>query len=131
LALRIIDHEFRILYVPHIRLCHLMSAETRTADRPYYFYTRNYIWIAFKDYPPVAGAAFLASKLIMMLYFSIRSRRLRAYLRGLRDGFCGLSRIQQDRTRVRQATVGYIRALERWRPSLRARLSRHRGTVQI
>src|SRR5947209_2319016 len=50
LALRMLDHGFRILYCPNIRVLHLMSAETRTSDRPYFFYTRNYIWIAFKDY---------------------------------------------------------------------------------
>jgi GT2 family glycosyltransferase len=131
LALRIIDHNFRILYTPHIRLRHLMSAETRTPDRPYYFYTRNYIWIACKDYPPFAGAAFLSWKLLMMLYFSIRSGRLRAYFHGLRDGVRGITRARRDRTPIRPVTVRYLRELEHWRPKLWRRLSRHREAVQI
>jgi GT2 family glycosyltransferase len=131
LGLRILDHNFRIRYTPHIRVRHLMSAETRTPDRPYYFFTRNYIWIACKDYPPLAGFAYLAWKLSMMLYFSIRCRHLKAYFRGLIDGVRGIARARQDRTPIRPATVRYLRELERWRPTLWTRLSRHREAVQL
>jgi GT2 family glycosyltransferase len=131
LALRILDHGFRILYDPRIRLRHLMSADTRTPERPYYFYTRNYIWIAYKDYPLLAGSAFLTWKLLMMLYFSIRARRVGAYFRGLKDGVAGLARIQPERTPIGSATVSYLRNLESRRPALRTRLSRHREAVQL
>ena len=131
LALRILDHGYRIHYMPHIRVRHLMSPETRTPERPYYYFPRNYIWIACKDYPPLAGSAFLVWKLLMMLYFSIRSRQLSAYVRGLRDGIAGIPRARRDRTPIRPATVRYLRKLERWRPTLWTRLNRHREAVQI
>jgi len=131
LALRILDHDLRIYYAPHIRVRHMMSAETRTPERPYYFFTRNYIWIACKDYPPLAGSAFLGLKLLMMLYFAVRSRQLRAYVRGLKDGIGGIPQMLRDRTPIRSATVRYLRELERWRPTLWTRLSRHREAVQI
>lgn len=131
LGLRILDHNFRIRYTPHIRVRHLMSAETRTPERPYYFFTRNYIWIACKNYPPVAGFSYLLWKLSMMLYFSIRTRHLKAYLRGLSDGVRGIARIRQDRTPIRPATIKYLRELERSRPTLWTRLSRHREAVQL
>jgi GT2 family glycosyltransferase len=131
LALRILDHGFRILYDPRIRLRHLMSADTRTPERPYYFYTRNYIWIAYKDYPLPAGAAFLAWKLLMMSYFALRARRVGAFLRGLKDGVAGLARIRPDRTPIGSATVSYLKNLERRRPALWARLARHREAVQL
>lgn len=131
LALRILDNNFRILHTPRIRLRHLMSNETRTSDRPYYFDTRNYIWIACKDYPALAGTAFLGFKLLMMLYFSIRSRQLRAYIRALRDGVSGIPQAWRDRTPIRRATVRYLQELERWRPALRTRFARHREAVQL
>lgn len=131
LALRIIDNNFKIVYQPQIRVRHLMADETRTPERPYYFYTRNYIWIAYKDYPIIEGMSFLGWKVLMMLYFAIRARQLKAYCRGLRDGFCGLPRIQRDRNSIRPATVRYLRNLERWRPTLWTRLSRHREAIQI
>ena len=131
LALRIIDGGFRILHAPRIRLRHLMSGETRTSDRPYYFYTRNYLWIACKDYPAVSGVSFAAGKLCMMLYFSLRSHRLAAYLRGFIDGCRGLPRVRRERTPVRPDTLRYLKELERWRPPLRTRFARHRKAIQI
>jgi len=131
LALRILDHQFKILYEPGIRVYHLKSAETRTAERPYYFYTRNYIWIAFKHYPILQGAWFLSVKLAMMLYFSVRSRRAGAYLRGVRDGCLGIGKILKDRSCIQPETLAYLKELERCRPGLLARLSRHREAVQL
>lgn len=131
LAVRILDNNFRILHTPGIRLRHLMSAETRTPERPYYFYTRNYIWIAFKDYPPSARFTFLAWKLLMMLYFSIRSRKLRTYLNGIRDGIRGLRRIRAERTPMSKHTVRRLAEFERERPPLWTRVLRHREEVQL
>ena len=131
LALRALDKGFRILYEPRVRIRHSMASETRTPDRPYYYYTRNYIWIAYKDYPLLAGVSFLSWKLVMMLYFAIRSRQLRAYLRAIKDAIAGLPHIRQDRTPIRSATVRYLRELERGRPPLWTRLGRHREAVQI
>jgi GT2 family glycosyltransferase len=131
LALRVLDKGFRILYVPSVRARHLMSKETRTPERPYYYYTRNYIWIAFKDYPFSAGLKFLTAKLSMMLYFSFRSKGVHPFLRGVRDGIIGLRRIRANRTRIAPPTLQYLRGLEGLRPNLLTRLSRHRDAVQL
>jgi GT2 family glycosyltransferase len=131
LGLRIIDSGFRILHAPGIRLRHLMSIETRTPERPYYYYTRNYVWMAYKDYPTLPGLSFVIGKLLMMLYLSARSRHLPAYIRGVRDGYRGLAQIRGERTPIRAVTVRYLRELEAWRPSLWTRLRRHREAVQI
>ena len=130
-GLRALDKGFRILYEPRVRIRHSMASETRAPERPYYYYTRNYIWIAYKDYPFLAGVSFVTWKLLMMLYFSIRSRHLKTYLRGVKEGIAGLPQVRQVRTTIRPATVRYLRKLERGRPPLRARFSRHREAVQI
>ncbi len=131
LALRFLDHGFRILYCPTIRARHLMSSGGRTRWRPYYFYTRNYIWIAYKDYRFFPGMRFLVPKLAMMLYFSLRSRQMLPFLRGLRDGVKGLGRIRADRTPIARQTVQYVAELDKWRPGLLFRLARHRAEPQI
>jgi len=131
LSLRVLDKGFRILYEPRVRIRHSMACETRAPERPYYYYTRNYIWIAYKDYPFFAGVSFLAVKLLMMLYFSIRSGHLKAYFRAVKEGVAGLPRIRRVRTTIRPATVRYLRELERGRPPLWTRFSRHREAVQI
>lgn len=131
LSLRVLDSGFRILYTPDINVIHLMSGETRTSDRPFYFYTRNYIWIAYKDYRLWDGICFLAPKLAMMFVHSLRARRLGAFFRGLRAGFAGLGSIRRDRTPIAPPTVALLREMERWRPNLIARLRRHREAIQI
>jgi GT2 family glycosyltransferase len=131
LGLRIIDSGFRILHAPQIRLRHLMSMETRTPERPFYYYTRNYVWMAYKDYPVGAGLSFVVWKLLMMLYLSTRSRHLPAYVRGIRDGYRGLRQIRPQRKPIQAVTVRYLRELESWRPSLWTRLRKHRDAVQI
>jgi GT2 family glycosyltransferase len=131
LALRILDHGFRILYCPHIRARHLLSPATRTKDRPFYYYTRNYIWIAYKDYHFVDGLQFIVPKLLMMLYFSLRARRFGAFQRGLRDGVKGLRQIHPNRTPISNSTARYFAELEQWRPDWMTRLGRHKLEPQI
>ncbi len=131
LALRILDRGFRILYAPAIRAIHRMSPVTRTAEKPYYFFTRNYVWIAYKDYAIFDGIRFFLPKFAMMLYFTLRSGRFRPFLRGLRDGIAGLRRIRRVRTPVRRATVRYLAELERCRPGMLFRFARHRTQPQL
>lgn len=131
LAMRILDSGFRILYCPQVRARHLMSPITRTRERPYYFYTRNYIWIAYKDYYFTEGCRFLFPKLLMMLYFSLRMRCLPAFFRGLRDGIAGLRLIRPERTPISKGTARYFRELEQMRPGWVSRFVRHKAEPQI
>jgi len=131
LALRVLDTGYRILYCPQIRANHLMSSATRQPDRPFYFYTRNYIWIAHKDFHFFAGIRFLLPKLMMMLYFACRARRFGAFLRGLGDGIKGLVSVRHDRTAISEKTGKYLDKLDSTRPNWLVRLARHRLETQI
>lgn len=131
LALRIVDHGFRILYCPQIRVRHLMSPATRARERTYYLFTRNYIWIAFKNYPLSSGLGFLIPKLLMMFYFTLRSGSYGAFSKGLRDGLLGLGKIRSRRTIVGNETLRYISKLDRGRPSVLTRFARHRAEPQL
>lgn len=131
LGLRILDRGFRILHIPSIRVRHLMASEGRASSRPYRLFPRNYIWIAFKDYTAPRGIAWLAARLLMMLYFSVRAGHVLAFCRGVGDGFAGLPRVWRDRAPIQSATLRYLRGLESHRPNLVTRLRRHREAVQI
>jgi GT2 family glycosyltransferase len=131
LALRVLDHGFRILYAPQIRTRHLASSETRSSERTFYIYTRNYIWIAYKDFEFVQGMRFLIPKLAMMAFFSLRVGRLKAFLRGFRDGVGGLRRIRSERTPIKRSTARYLAELDSNRPKSMVRLARHRAGPQI
>jgi GT2 family glycosyltransferase len=131
LALRIIDCGFQILYQPQIKVCHLTPAGIERDERNCYFYTRNYLWTAAKDYPLAAGIGFSAVKLSMMLYLAIRTGQVAAFLRGLKDGLLGFRQVVRDRAPVHRSTLRYVRNLERGRPSVAVRLARHREAVQL
>ena len=131
LALRALDRGFRILYAPKVRARHLMSSDTRSSERTIYIYTRNYIWISYKDFAFLQGVRFLVPKLAMMLYFSLRVRHLPAFFRGIKDGLKGLALISSERTPISPTTASYIAELDSHRPAWRVRLARHRTGPQV
>ena len=129
LGLRILDQGYRILYTPDIQVRHLMSPETRSSSRQHFLFTRNYIWIAYKDYPFWSGLRFVAFRMAMMSFFALRTGNLSSFFKGLWEGVRGCRQIQ--RTPVQRETLAYIESLDRERPSLFLRLARHRAVPQI
>src|SRR6266849_643684 len=130
LGLRILDHGYRILYTPEIQVRHLMSPEGRCSNSgPYFLFTRNYIWIAYKDYPVLSGLHFVSFRLAMMAYFALRTGHLSTFLNGVWEGICGCRRI--DRAPVDRSTIAYIKSLESERPNLLVRYARHRTVPQL
>lgn len=131
LAIRILDHGLRIIYAPEVIVCHLASEETRSSSRTIHLYTRNYIWLAYKDYAGFQMIRFIAPKMLMMLFHAVRSRHVYQYFRGIWDAIAGLRMVYRDRTPAKKETIYYVRQMERQRPSLRLRLERHREQSQI
>jgi GT2 family glycosyltransferase len=131
MVLRLMDHGFRVLYAPHIRVNHWASESGRTHYRQFYYFTRAFIWMAYKDYPLWAGLQFAIPKELMMGYFAWRTSVYSPVLRGVWDGLKGLKAIRADRTPVSRATLRRIAEHDRWRPGILARLARHRMEPQI
>lgn len=131
LALRFLDRGFRILYAPQIRARHQLGPGARNYERTYYLHTRNYIWIAYKDYHFNEAVIYLFPKLLMMLYFTLRTGRFRGFLRGLRDGVLGLGHIRRERTPISRPTARYFAELEKLRPNWIQRFGRHKMEPQL
>ena len=131
MVVRILDRGFRLLHTPEIRVNHWASERGRTTGRQFYFFTRNFIWMAYKDYSWWNGVRFVVPKMMMMLYFAVRTSSYKPVLRGMRDGIKGLRRVHFDRTPISGKTIRYMAEHEKWRPSVLARLARHRTQPQI
>jgi GT2 family glycosyltransferase len=131
LALRFLDRGFRILYAPQIRARHQLAPGVRNHDRTYYLHTRNYIWIAYKDYHFSEGVSYLFPKLLMMVYFTLRTGCFRGFLRGLKDGVMGLGPIHRERTPISPHTARYFAELEKLRPNWIQRFARHKMEPQL
>jgi GT2 family glycosyltransferase len=131
LGLRILNAGFRILYAPQIRVAHLMAGGSRLKASTFYLFTRNYCWIAYRNYPVFAGIGFLAPKLAMMLFFALRDGHLKSVAKGLRDGLHVYFQHGMPRIPISGDTVRYLRELERQRPNLLIRYARHRAATQL
>lgn len=131
LAVRVLDGGFRVLYYPHVCVLHRAAAEGRTSERQVYHYSRNFIWMAYKDYRLLDGIRFVFPILLMMLYFAMRTGCFRPFLKGLWAGIRGLPQIRNERTPAKKETLLYWAQLEKFRPGLLVRLARHRTTPQF
>lgn len=131
MELRVMDRGFKIIYAPQIRVWHGVSEKSRTNDRQYYYFTRNYIWMAYKNYPSWQGARFLSFKLAMMFYLTLRSRSYRSFFRGIWDGLKGLRGIRRDRRPISRVTMKRWTDLEKGRPGLLKRMARHSDRPQL
>ena len=118
MELRVMDQGFKIIYTPEVRIWHQVSANARTNHRQYYYFTRNYIWMAYRDYPLLRGARFLSFKLAMMFYLTLRAGCYPSFARGLWDGLTGLRGIHKDRKPISRATMNHWLNLEKGRPGL-------------
>jgi GT2 family glycosyltransferase len=127
LAVRMLDRGMHIFYRPSIRVRHLISSDTRTSWRPYYYYTRNYIWIALRHYSPGRALPYLVEKTGMMTYFAIRTNNLGALGRGIRDGLRGVPAMLKTRKVLSSSTWFMLRELGTNRPGIGERLRRHRA----
>ena len=131
LVVRLFNRGYRILHAPQVRIGHRASDTGRSSYRQIYYFTRNYFWTAYKDFPIHAGIRYLLPKLAMMGFFAMRTRAFSAFFRGVWDGIKGLKMIRSDRTPATPSTRRYLADLEKWRPNLLVRLSRHREAPQI
>lgn len=131
LMLRVVNNGFKILHAPQVRVGHRASQTGRSKGRQVYFFTRNYVWIAYRNFPFLAGSRFLLEKLIMMLYFSIRTRAVPDFFCGISDSIKGLRALRASRRPVRKTTLLYLGALEKGRPNIWARLARHKEAPQL
>jgi len=132
LALRLLDRGGHIFYSSAVRVRHAaLKDATRGNSRPYYYYTRNYFWVAGRNYPFLSAIPFLVKYLTMMTFFAIRVGHAGAFLHGIWDGIIGLPRIWHTRKPFSKTTSKRIRAMSSERPGLLAVWRRHRHQPQI
>lgn len=131
LVIKLFNHGFRILHAPQVRVGHRASEKGRSSYRQYYYFTRNYFWIAYKDFSFFAGLRYLVPKIGMMGFFTLRTGAFKAFVRGVWDGILGLRGIRPNRTPANRLALRYLRELEKTRPNVFVRLSRHREAPQI
>lgn len=132
LALRLLDLGGHIFYNPAIRVRHAaLKDSTRSNSRPYYYYTRNYFWVAARNYPFTSALPYLVKYIGMMAYFSLREGHVVAFSQGVWDGLTGLPKIWRTRKAFSKTTLKRIQTMSKERPGWIAAWRRHRERPQI
>ena len=123
LAYRMIDAGLRIFYCPQVEVRHSMSEETRAGRRPHYYYMRNHIWTAFRNYSGWRRWKFLTYSFALVGFFALRTGNLRELYCGARDGLRGLSQIGP--ALLSEAGWRRLEEINSHRPSWLTRLKTH------
>lgn len=104
LALRLIDAGNSVWYEPGVVVKHHQSTLGRASWRRYYFDTRNVIWLAIRNYPPLFALKFLFIQLSAMFVYSLRDGFLRYYLKAIFDAFGAMNVVRKERKVISDAT---------------------------
>ena len=125
LALRLLDAGPELVYIPTVRVHHLVDTSVRPSSRIYYTFTRNAVWVALRNLPGPTAAASLGRDLALMGFAAARAGELGAYRRGLTDAARGVPAALRTRRVLSPATLARLAEIRRLRPGLVARARRH------
>lgn len=118
LACRILDCGGNILYDPSIVLKHKHALKSRENWRRYYYDTRNHLWLAVRNYRIIYGTKYVISKVIIMLFYSLRDGFVRYWFKGVIDSIHGIKEIKKDRKKISLKTEARIKKILKNKPGL-------------
>lgn len=123
LGFRLMKIGYQIWYSPNIVTLHCASIDARPGWRAYFYNTRNNIWLAYRHFPFIYAIRYILFYSTMMFLYSMKSRQLRAYIKGVRDGLSGLATI--ERKPLAKKLMEELTALHAYRPSLLSKVVKH------
>jgi GT2 family glycosyltransferase len=123
LAYRLINRGKRILYSPKIQVKHYAAPEERPGWRPYYYNTRNGIWIAYRffSWPSAIGDAL--ENTAKMAFFAFRAGHPLAHLEGFLAGLWGMPNV--GREPLTAGALARLKVIRSRRVPLLGRIRRH------
>jgi len=125
LALRVIARGHELVYTPEVRVQHVVESSARPSSRIYYTFTRNAIWVALRNHRAAPAVGVLAQNLAMMAFCALRAGHVGTWARGVIDGTRGARAALASRTALTPDAYARLRDLQRFRPSVAARVKRH------
>ncbi|PXX90730.1 hypothetical protein DIT71_09285 [Marinobacter vulgaris] len=117
LAIRMMNIDYDILYVPDIVVRHAHAPEGRPSWRRYYYDSRNIIWLAARCYPIQLTLKRLFIDLSALFVYAVRDGFVTYWAKGIKDGFLGTPKVYKDRVIMSKQTIKRYRALEKYNPS--------------
>jgi len=118
LAIRIMNHGYKVIYSPRIVVEHYHSLASREPWRRYYYDTRNTIWLVVRNYPIFYGLKHCGIQLGAMLVYSLRDGFFRYWCKGVFDGLRQIPQTWTERQPMSDHTRKIFRGIDRHRPSV-------------
>lgn len=116
LAVRMLDADYEIWYVPEVKVWHMASLETRQDWRPFYFYARNLFPVVYRNYPWKVGLYHLLPRLVVLAMYSMRAGAFGRCIRGIFAGLRMLPVCWPLRRPVRRETIRRVAQLKHFQP---------------
>ncbi|MDZ7344459.1 MAG: glycosyltransferase family 2 protein [candidate division KSB1 bacterium] len=126
LALRIFRLGYEIYYTPEVKVWHDEASGIQKSWRPYFYNSRNYLFLAWKHFRPFFGLRFLAPRIVMLLLFAARTGNLRYYFKGLVAGIKERRGLMASRVPMPKSVERQLREMLSYRPGLFFWLRRHK-----
>jgi hypothetical protein len=108
MALRIWDAGYTIKSFPEVVAYHKSSRANRTSERAPFYYTRNLLWLIWKNYPASMAASATFKILYYVFYFTF-DQRTTVYLRALVNAVLNADTALVRRKPVGRDTAGRMR----------------------
>jgi GT2 family glycosyltransferase len=125
LALRLIGAGHDLVYMPDVRVRHMVDPTVRPSSRIYYMYTRNALWVALRNHSGARALRSIAQDLALMGFAAARAGELGAYRRGIADAGRGARAALATRAPLSRAAYARLDAVRRLKPGVLARIRRH------
>jgi GT2 family glycosyltransferase len=111
LALRVLGSGHRIIYCPAIRCVELQISRyiERTRSEWNYYFLRNKLWTAWKNFPVARGIWFIGPRLMRDAMYSLRYGWFDLWFAALLRGLVPPASIRQKRMPIAANTWSYIR----------------------
>ena len=114
LSIRMIRSGYRVIYHPDAPVFHLGSPQGRLRPGAYWYYQiRNWIWIFYRHYPPLARAPRIAAYAAVYLIRAALAWHLRECLAGLAAGLGRTEIIGRYRDKLTGPEIHHLRSLRR------------------
>lgn len=112
LSYRMIENQYKLMYYPDIVIEHYPQSFdplTKTKKTEYLYFTmRNKIWVEYKYLPWYAFLIKACAWSAVMIVFAFRNGGFADTLRGIKDGFGKLGRL--ERTPISKSTIEYLKS---------------------
>lgn len=123
LCFRLMKLGYEVWYTPNVQVLHYASNDARPSWRAYYYNTRNNIWLAYRHFPVGYAMKYICYYTGMMMFYSIRSKHLTAFFKGIVDGFKIIGNV--NRVVMNNDVCKALRAIQSMRPGFIAKMRKH------